>query len=82
MLEGWTGPGELVCGLGFKLGFDVGTLGLAEEGGGVGPAEGGGGGAAPDFADPRVFRWVGVDPTGLGLGDRLGEEFRLDDVEL
>ena len=60
--DGCTGPGELVCGL--RPGLELGTLGLAT---------GTGGGGAPDFTGFCAF--VGVELTGLGLGDRLGDEF-------
>ena len=62
--DGCTGPGELVCDR--RPGFELGTLGLAT---------GMGGGGAPAFTGFGAFVCVGVELTGLGLGDRLGDEF-------
>ena len=65
LLAGWTNPGEPVGPRGVRLGLEFGTVGLGLEGGRGGPEEGRGG----------PLKCVGVDPTGLGLGERLGEEF-------
>jgi hypothetical protein len=54
-----------------KIGFVVGGTGFE--------------GAAEDwwrFGCGGGFAWVGVELTGLGLGDKLGDEFRLEAVEL
>lgn len=57
-------------GLGPRLGLEFGTVGLLV---------GGRGGGAEGLVGPTFWeRWL----TGLGLGDRLGEEFRLEDEEL
>jgi len=54
------------------MGLELGTMGLFV----------GGRGITECFAETGVFMCVGVEPTWLGLGDRLGEEFRLDEEEL
>ena len=64
--DGWTGPGELVKERGFTFGLALGKEGFA--------FWWGGGGATNDFAG-WAFVCVGVGPTGLGLGDKLGDEF-------
>ena len=68
--EGWTKPGEPEGPRGVRFGLVFGTEGLGLEGGGGG-ADDARGGAEEGKGGPLV----GVDPTGLGLGERLGEEF-------
>ena len=66
LVEGWTGPGELAGGgRATTLGLALGRVGLTL----------GGGGAPLDLTEPRALLCVGVGPTGLGLGDKLGDEF-------
>lgn len=69
---GCKGPGEAWPRRDPSRGLAFGTLGLLE----------GGGGGAPFGLIPGEALCDGVEPIGLGLGDKLGEEFRLEEEEL
>jgi len=68
---GCVGPGDACPRREPSRGLEFGTLGLLE----------GGGGGAPFGLIPGKALCDGVEPIGLGLGDKLGDEFRLEEEE-